>query len=65
MPRELEQTYSFEQQIVLKIYSNLVLKKYQPPEPSAATCPPLERSTATTKAPSLRVRVASELAKAD
>ena len=65
MPTEPEQTYSFEQQIALKIHSNLVLKKYQPKEPSAAACPPTERSTVTTKAPSLRVRVASELAKTD
>jgi hypothetical protein len=55
----------FEQQIAFKIHSNLVLKKYQPPEPSAAACPPTERSTVTTKAPSLRVRAASELAKTD
>ena len=65
MPREPEQTYSFEQQIALKIHSNLVLKKYQPPEPSAAARPPTEHSTATTKAPLLIVRVASELAKSD
>ena len=65
MPTEPEQTYSFEQQIALKIHSNLVLKKYQPKEPSAAACPPTERSTVTTQAPSLRVRVASELAKTD
>ena len=65
VPREPEQTYSFEQQIALIIHSNLVLKKYRPPEPSAAANPPTEHSTATTKAPSLRVRVASELAKAD
>ena len=65
MPRELDQTYSLEQQIALKIHSNLVLKKYQPPEPSAAAPPPKEPRKATTKAPLLRVRVASELAKAD
>ena len=65
VPMELEQTYSFEQQIALKIHSNLVLKKYQHPEPSAAGPTPTERSTATTKAPLLRVRVASELVKAD
>jgi len=65
MPREVEQTQSFEQQIAHKIHSNLVLKKYQPPDKSAAASPPTERSTAATTAPSLRVRVASELAKAD
>ena len=42
-----------------------MLKKYQPKEPSADTCQPTERSTVTTRAPSLRVRVASELAKTD
>ena len=65
MPREIEQTHLFEQQIALKIHSNLVLKKYQPPDPSAAAIPPTERSTATMKALLLRVRVALELAKAD
>ena len=63
VPKETEQTLLLDQQIALKIHSNLVLKKYQPPEPSAAACPPTERNTVTTKAPSLKVRVASELAK--
>ena len=56
VPIELEQTYLFEQQIALKINSNLMLKKYQPPEPSAAARPPTERSTATTKAPLLMAK---------
>ena len=63
--KEPEQTYSFEHQIALKLHCNLVLKQYQPPAPSAAACPPRERSTVTTKAHSLRVRIASELAKTD
>ena len=65
IPGKIKQTHSFEQQIALKIHSNLVLKRYQPPDTSAVPSPPTERSTATTKAPSLRVRVASELVKAD
>ena len=65
MPKEPEHTYLFEQQIAVKIHSNLVLKKYRPPAPSAAACPPTERSTVTTQAPLLRVRAASEMAKTD
>ena len=55
MPREVEQTQPFEQQIAHKIHSNLVLKKYQPPDKSAAASPLTERSTASTTAPLLRV----------
>ena len=57
-PKEPDHTYSFEQQIAVKIHSNLVLRKSQPLAPSAEACPPMERSTVTTQAPSLRVRVA-------
>ena len=65
MPREVEQTQLFEQQIAHKIHSNLVLKKYQPTDKSTAANPQTKRSTAPTTAPLLRVRVASVLAKAD
>ena len=65
LPIEPEPTYLFEQQIALKIHSNLVLKKHHPLEPSADARPPTGRSTPNTKAPLLRARVASELAKAD
>ena len=65
VPRKVEKTQSFEQQIAHKIHSNLVLKRYQPPDTSTATSPPTECSMAATKAPLLRVRVTSELAKAE
>ena len=65
MPNEPKHTYLFEQQIAVKVHSNLVLRKSQLPAPSAADGPPTERSTATMRASSLRVRVASELAKTD
>ena len=65
LPKKPEHICSFEQQIADKIHSDLVLRKHQPPAPIVAAYPPLERSTVTTQAPSLRVRVASALAKTD
>ena len=62
---EVEETQSFEQQIAHKIHSNLVLKRCQPRDIARPTNPTPKRSAATTMAPLLRVRVASELAKAD
>jgi len=55
---------SFEQKIIDKVHKDLVLRK-QPPPPNTAACPSTQRSTLTTPAPSLRVRVASALAKTD
>jgi hypothetical protein len=42
-----------------------VVKRYQPPDKITAAIPPTSRTTAPATAPSLRVRVASELAKTD
>ena len=55
---------SFERQIADKVHNNLVLRKITP-APIAAACPVTERSTFTTLAPLLRVRVTSALAKTD
>jgi hypothetical protein len=55
---------SFDLQIVDRVHKDLVLRK-QPLAPNKAACPLTQRSTLTTLAPSLRVRVASALAKTD
>jgi hypothetical protein len=62
LPKEAELTYSFEQQIAVKIHSNLVLRNNHPPETGAADSPPTKSNTATKQATSLRVKVASALA---
>ena len=54
----------FEEQIAKRVHNNLVLTK-QPPAPNTAACPSAERSTCTTLATLLRVKVASALAKMD
>ena len=55
---------SFEKQIIDKVHKDLVLRKHPPP-PNTAACSSTQRSTLTTPAPSLRLRVASALAKTD
>ena len=65
LPSEPEHTHSFEQQISVKIHSNLVLRQSHPPATGAAACPSTESSTVTAQATSLRVKVASALAITD
>jgi hypothetical protein len=55
---------SFKQQIAEKVHNDLVLRT-KPPPIMATACPLTERSTFTTLAPSLRVKVSSALAKTD
>jgi hypothetical protein len=55
---------SFEQQIANKVHKDLVLRK-KPPAPNTAACLLPQRSTLTTLAFPLRVKVASALAKSD
>ena len=65
LPKEQGHTYSFEQKIAAKVHSDLVLRKSHPLRPIPSACPPTERSTPTARVPSLRMSVASELAKTD
>ena len=64
MPQEPAYICSFEKQIADKVHKDLVFQK-NPTPPNAAACPLPQRSTLTTLAPSLRVKVASALARTD
>jgi hypothetical protein len=65
LPEEAELTNSFEQQIAVKIHSNLVLRKSLPLATGAAASPTKGSIKETAQPPLLRVRVASALAKTD